>query len=651
MKIKNGSLFFIVILLICGISLVWVTVKSDPVNINAKSHEAVTFSNTEKAYLAEKDQLQIVLSDDLDYMEQGFLAEYLQSVLEPSGLHVRIAEGDADAQLVIMDDVLRSKTDVYQFTAPILQTEASLFVSDEYEQGTLSGVYVKGELSQGDIKNITYNGNDVDFTAVDSTRDAVNLAGEANLDCIAGNQAAITAYLKEAGLEAQYNNQYAALFDYNISLVVPAEEDTLYSILNLCIQSADLTMLAKQAQEHWYGIADSYIDENGFEDAVVLILIIIIAVMITFFIYYQSNKNLYSELTERMEQLTASKQELKTTFNGVSYYLAELNPDGIILDINTAFLNFVNKECVGRYIGDVLEIPTELHGLLDEMMAVTVGTGEGTNREITLKRHIYEINIFPIKPQKGEIEKLLFMAGDVTNERMAERQMLQDNKMIAVGQLAAGVAHEIRNPLGIIRNYCYVLKNMKDEEVQKQAVQVIERSVDTAGNIIDTLLNFSKISNHRIEEVYLKEHVDSVIMLNIGLLKKKQISFAVSCEEDFKVNLAIDSFDMVFINLVTNAIDAMNETGHLQIDISRNDEEYSVAVTDNGSGIDEDIMDDIFNPFFTTKSTVEGNGLGLYIVYNEIQKMNGQIQVTSKAGEGTTFHVTLPFRLEDEAIE
>ena len=71
--------------------------------------------------------------------------------------------------------------------------------------------------------------------------------------------------------------------------------------------------------------------------------------------------------------------------------------------------------------------------------------------------------MFPIMSPKGEVEKLLFMASDVTGVRMAERQMLQDNKMIAVGQLAAGVAHEIRNPLGVIRNYCYVLKTMKDE--------------------------------------------------------------------------------------------------------------------------------------------------------------------------------------------
>ena len=249
-----------------------------------------------------------------------------------------------------------------------------------------------------------------------------------------------------------------------------------------------------------------------------------------------------------------------------------------------------------------------------------------------------------------EIEKLLFMASDITGERMAERQMLQDNKMIAVGQLAAGVAHEIRNPLGVIRNYCYVLKHMKDEESQIQAVQAIEKSVVTAGDIIENLLNFSRVSNKRISEVLIKDHINSVISLNNGMMKKKQITVSLYCKDDFYVKMAVESFDMILINLISNAVDAMEPLGELMLAIEREEGEFSVEVTDTGSGIEEDILNDIFNPFFTTKGTT-GTGLGLYIVYNEIQKMNGEIVVNSKVGAGTTFKVVLPVRAEEESNE
>ena len=142
-----------------------------------------------------------------------------------------------------------------------------------------------------------------------------------------------------------------------------------------------------------------------------------------------------------------------------------------------------------------------------------------------------------------------------------------------------------------------------------------------------------------------------MLSINRGMLKKKQIDIMVRCSEDFQVKMAVESFDMIFINLVSNAVDAMEETGRLTIDIYRTEEEFYIEVQDTGAGIEEEIMKDIFNPFFTTKSMTKGNGLGLYIVYNEIQKMNGEIKVTSKVGEGTVFKVILPIRTEEDKLE
>ena len=262
-----------------------------------------------------------------------------------------------------------------------------------------------------------------------------------------------------------------------------------------------------------------------------------------------------------------------------------------------------------------------------------------------MRRKVLDIDIFPIENASGSVDKLLFMGEDVTNKMMAERQLLQDNKMIAVGQLAAGVAHEIRNPLGIIRNYCYVLKNMNDNaEVKDKAIEHIEKAVDNSGAIINNLLNFSRASSKEGETIDIEEHIRSLTSLNRNILKKKNIHLDIICSEPVKTFIQTESLDIILINLIQNATDAMKENGNLTIKVLKYDETFEIDVKDTGSGIEEDILQDIFNPFFTTKGNNEGNGLGLYIVYNETGKLNGNIEVQSRVGEGSVFRLNLPLR-------
>lgn len=656
MKEKRKEFLVILIFLLVILAVLLRAFNDSSYKVGLSQKNKTTLTRSERQFVKEKRTVRVAVDKDLTYFASGFLEDYMESILQPVDLKVEVLQDQekrADAVLAAVDEEARSQVDHIQFTAALFQIKGSLFIRKglKTDKETFQGLCVKGQFTDTDKKRLSYGGKPVRLRDTRTIEEAVKRIGEEKLDCIAGDQDAILNLLKAEGLQDAYENTHAELYKRNVCLIMEEKDATLYSVLNQCIHNGNLQVLMGQAQERWFGTSGQLVEAGKYKDAASLLAIVFAAVFCTFFFYYQSNKNLYNELTARMNQLTASKQEMQTTFNGVSYYMAELDPDGIILDINKAFLNYVNRESMGRPIWEVLELPEDLRGALQDMMEKTKATQAGTSKELTLQRIILEINLFPILSPKGEAEKLLFMASNVTGERMAERQMLQDNKMIAVGQLAAGVAHEIRNPLGIIRNYCYVLKNMKDESLQEQAVQIIEKSVDTAGDIIDNLLNFSRISNKRIETVRIKEHVDSVIALNRGMLKKKQIEVQVGCEEDFPVRMAVESFDMVFINLVSNAIDAMERQGTLSVDIGREGEEFSIEVTDTGTGIEEDILNDIFNPFFTTKSSTEGNGLGLYIVYNELQKMNGKIQVRSRVGKGTTFKVTLPVRREEEQSE
>lgn len=656
---KNKEKLFVVILIIVILAMIIISASRDSFRVNVQKDIPLMLSQSEKQFIAKKDVLYIAVSEKLQYLNHEFLEEYIEDVLEQSGLKILLVDENdpkADCEIDVVTESLRKKVDHISFTTPLLQITGTMFVREQYKDQKPKGSYINGAIIKEDLVDeekqaLSYDGMRIRLVETDTLKQAVKLAMDKKVDCIIGDQTAITAALKKEGLEEQYVDLASEFYKKNVCIIMDKKEHSLYSIVNQCIQNADRPVLMHRAQEKWFGITGTFVEAERYKDMAALLVIVFAAVFCAFFFYYQSNKNLYNELTDRMNQLIASKQEMQTTFNGVSYYMAELDPEGYILDINQALLKYVNKECLGRHISTVLEVSEEHSTLISTMIAEAKNVGKSKMRHIVLKKHFLEISIFPIEDPKGNAEKLLFMACDITEVKMAERQMLQDNKMIAVGQLAAGVAHEIRNPLGLIRNYCYVLKNMEDEETRKQAIQVIEKSVDTSSKIIDNLLNFSRISNKIIDTFYIKKHIDSVILLNEGKLKKKQIQILVNCSEDFVVNLAVESFDMIFINLLSNGIDAMEEGGHLTVTVERAGDEFAVLVTDTGTGIEEEILEDIFNPFFTTKSNTEGNGLGLYIVYNEVKKMNGAIEVTSKVNSGTTFTITLPVQLEERDIE
>lgn len=228
--------------------------------------------------------------------------------------------------------------------------------------------------------------------------------------------------------------------------------------------------------------------------------------------------------------------------------------------------------------------------------------------------------------------------------KLAERRMMQSTKMAAVGQLAAGIAHEIRTPLGIIRNAAFILKRSLQGSEQ---VEVIEQSVERANKIIDNLLNFSRISDDRVSEVELEAFIKGLWELNQKAWQVQGIAFKLLSERPHREVVYVESLKHVLLNLFSNAADAMAEGGELTVSVYE-DQGLCISVADTGSGMSRETIDQLFDPFFTTKANSKGTGLGLYIVYNEIQKMGGQISVTSKLGGGSRFVVCLPKAPQEE---
>jgi len=233
-----------------------------------------------------------------------------------------------------------------------------------------------------------------------------------------------------------------------------------------------------------------------------------------------------------------------------------------------------------------------------------------------------------------------------------EQQMISTERLASLGTLAAGVAHEINNPLAIIRESAGWLKMLlKKEELADMpmkenfdmALEKIEKSVERAKKITHQLLSFSRKKDSIINEVHLKELTDEVVQLVESEAKSKEIEIM---KELKKPHAAIwsDSYQLrqILINLVNNAIQATDRGGKVIIGIEGDENEAIVTVEDTGPGIPKENLERIFEPFFTTKPPGEGTGLGLSVSRGIIEKLGGQIEVESHLGQGSIFRVKIP---------
>ena len=223
-----------------------------------------------------------------------------------------------------------------------------------------------------------------------------------------------------------------------------------------------------------------------------------------------------------------------------------------------------------------------------------------------------------------------------------EEQLRRADRLSALGELSAGMAHEIRNPLGSIKGAAEILRDDYAPDAPKQEfIQILLKETDRLNYIVQEFLSFAKPKQPELRQTDVNEVLESVLTLTAQQMKKSGVKMEKRLEPSIgKRNLDADLLKQAFLNLILNAIQAMDKGGVLTIESVLSGGAIEVSISDTGAGISDENRKKLFSPFFTTRK--DGTGLGLAITHRIIENHRGRIDVASEPGKGTRFLVRIP---------
>jgi two-component system, NtrC family, sensor kinase len=364
------------------------------------------------------------------------------------------------------------------------------------------------------------------------------------------------------------------------------------------------------------------------------------------------NRNLENLVTERTQDLALSERKYRRIFEVSRDMIAVVATDGTVIDLNPAGIEMLalppsgDSSGIGHF-SDFFHGAENWHGLEKALRE----QGYISDTEVALKRHDQSqfsalLSGTAEKQKDGEVNTFQFLIKDISQRKAMEKQLLQADKLASIGQLAAGVAHEISNPLSIILGYTQLLlRNEEQGTTQYADLKTIEKHARTCKTIVGDLLSFARSTKTVKEVVQLNDVIQGVI--NVVEHHLELDGIGIEKEFDAQVPALIldaEKIRQVFLNLIMNAKQAIGKKGIIrfltQYDAER--QRVLIQVEDSGCGIQPEHLPRIFDPFFTTKETGEGTGLGLSVSYGIVQNHGGEIFAESEPGKGSTFKVILP---------
>ncbi len=386
----------------------------------------------------------------------------------------------------------------------------------------------------------------------------------------------------------------------------------------------------------------------------IIFLILFGGLFINFMILSWSNI-LEQEVTRKTAELKKSEQKYKSLVENAEDIIFSVDYSGNFLSINKYGAKFFEKtgeDIVGHNLSEILSRPSAKTFLLTiQKVFDTKESQQMTHLVVIGERQCwFSTHLRRLFDEAGNIYAILGISRDITERRKIEEHSYYTEKLASMGTLAAGVAHEINNPLGVILGFTELLLEKAPPDSQEyDLLKTIERQGLNAKRVVENLLNFARHKEHKEEFIDINKNIETVLaVMNNTLLVNK-----ISVKKQLKENLPtvkVDSAELqqVFINIMNNAIHAMQGGGVLTITtMSFNNDTVKISFADTGHGIKKEHRNRIFDPLFTTKEVGKGTGLGLSVSYGIVIKHGGAITFETKTKEeseetGTTFIIAFP---------
>ena len=363
------------------------------------------------------------------------------------------------------------------------------------------------------------------------------------------------------------------------------------------------------------------------------------------------NARLYASLEQKISEYERLKEFNENIVESINVGVFAVDPEERVESWNAqmeVMYALPRNEAVGRYLRDILP-----SGFVDEFLRLKDEPGVHNLYRFRLQTRSGEtrcanVAIAPLVSRNFDVVGRIVIVDDITERMELEAQLTQADKLSSIGLLAAGVAHEVNTPLAVISSYSQMLaKQVRGDQRVAPVLDKIISQTFRASEIVNGLLNFSRTSGAEFTALDLNHIIEDTLKLLEHQFRTSQVQLETALEHNLPPILGNSGkLQQVFLNLFLNAKDAMAAGGTLRIATQSNGL-VAVDISDTGSGIATEHMQRIYDPFFTTKTTVSegqrrGTGLGLAVSYGIIQEHAGKIQVESQLGSGTTFHLEFP---------